>query len=294
MVMASLAADSLALGVHWIYDAGKIKRDFGTVDCLLAPKQDSYHGTKSKGEFTHYGDQEMVMLESIAASGGFDLDTFFREWKQLFSGYDGYHDMATKTVLKNIQHGKGPDACGSASGDIAVVSRIAPLFQIFGGDRDGLLQAVRAQTLMTHTEPATVDVAEFFALLVLECLKGISPSRAASELAEGRFKESPIAGWTRQGLQARDKDSIPEIIKFGQSCHTSDAFPGIIQLIARYEDDLAQGVIQAVMAGGDNAARAGITAMVLAARGGLDTKTREWFEGLAKKEEIIRLLVKVA
>ena len=48
-VMASLAADSLALGVHWIYDARKIKSDHGRVDRLLAPGQDSYHSTKQRG-----------------------------------------------------------------------------------------------------------------------------------------------------------------------------------------------------------------------------------------------------
>ena len=29
MVLASFAADSLALGVHWIYDASKIANEYG-------------------------------------------------------------------------------------------------------------------------------------------------------------------------------------------------------------------------------------------------------------------------
>jgi len=65
MVMASFAADSLALGVHWIYDAAKIKQDFGRVDALRKPLPNSYHPTKEKGEFTHYGDQTFVLLEQI-------------------------------------------------------------------------------------------------------------------------------------------------------------------------------------------------------------------------------------
>jgi hypothetical protein len=34
MVLASFAADSLALGVHWNYDTDKIKKNFGRVDTL--------------------------------------------------------------------------------------------------------------------------------------------------------------------------------------------------------------------------------------------------------------------
>jgi len=37
LVMASFAADSLALGAHWIYDTEKIEKGFGRVDVLKNP-----------------------------------------------------------------------------------------------------------------------------------------------------------------------------------------------------------------------------------------------------------------
>ena len=74
MVLASLAADSLALGAHWIYDTEKIEKDIGRVDRLLAPPEKSYHPTKKRGEFTHYGDQTLLLLESICEKGAFDLE----------------------------------------------------------------------------------------------------------------------------------------------------------------------------------------------------------------------------
>ena len=40
MVLASFAADSLALGAHWIYDTGEIDRRFGRVEGLLKPPAD--------------------------------------------------------------------------------------------------------------------------------------------------------------------------------------------------------------------------------------------------------------
>ena len=60
MVFASLAADSLALGVHWIYNTNVIDKKFGRVETYLKPVRPTYHPTKVLGEFTHYGDQTMI------------------------------------------------------------------------------------------------------------------------------------------------------------------------------------------------------------------------------------------
>ena len=76
MVMASFLADSLALGAHWIYDTESISQIFGRVDSLLKPGPHSYHPTKEKGEFTHYGDQTLVLLESLAEKRDFDISDF--------------------------------------------------------------------------------------------------------------------------------------------------------------------------------------------------------------------------
>ncbi|MDH3950637.1 MAG: ADP-ribosylglycohydrolase family protein, partial [Deltaproteobacteria bacterium] len=84
MVLASFAADSLALGVHWIYDASKIANEYGRVETFIKPKEDSYHPTKDKGEFTHYGDQQLVLLESVAVKNGFDLNDFSERWQEFF------------------------------------------------------------------------------------------------------------------------------------------------------------------------------------------------------------------
>ena len=55
MVLASFAADSLALGVHWIYNTGVIDKKFGRVERFIKPERPTYHPTKDLGEFTHYG-----------------------------------------------------------------------------------------------------------------------------------------------------------------------------------------------------------------------------------------------
>ena len=70
MVMASFVADSLSLWVHWIYDTNLIEQRFGSIESLVTPLKDSFHPTKDRGEFTHYGDQSLNLLESLATSSG--------------------------------------------------------------------------------------------------------------------------------------------------------------------------------------------------------------------------------
>jgi len=47
---------------------------------------------KSKGDFTHYGDQTFVLLESVGQTKGFELQDFATRWKRLFEDYKGYFD----------------------------------------------------------------------------------------------------------------------------------------------------------------------------------------------------------
>ena len=100
MVLASLAADSLALGAHWIYDTDTLAREIGRVDRLLAPPQGSYHPTKNRGEFTHYGDQTLLLLESLAKT---DLTRFTtQEWATLV-------EVVVSAYLDSLHRAYGED-----------------------------------------------------------------------------------------------------------------------------------------------------------------------------------------
>ena len=128
MVMASFAADSLALGAHWIYDTKAIEAHLGKVDTLLKPQPNSYHSTKELGDFTHYGDQMFVLLESLAAQKGFSLADFSARWEALFENYNGYVDQATQGTLAGYDSGKGLQEGGSPSDDLAGPPALPPWF----------------------------------------------------------------------------------------------------------------------------------------------------------------------
>jgi len=290
MVLASFAADSLALGAHWIYDTENILKMFGRVDTFLKPATNSYHATKERGAFTHYGDQTFVLLESLAAKKGFDLSAFSARWRALFDDYNGYMDHATTDTLANYASGGSHEGPGSPSEDLAGASRIAPLVYVYRHDPDKLVESAKSQTRMTHNSPLTIDSAAFFARVTFRVLQGTPPVEAMENVSQEHFGGSSLSRWVQTGLAARDKDSVSTLSKFGQSCHTEEAFPGVVQLIARYHNDLKEALIQSVMAGGDSAARGMIVGMVLGAHLGPACLPQQWLNGLKKKDRISALI----
>ncbi len=163
MVFASFIGDALSLGPHWIYDTEKLKALFGRVGDYITPPKGSYHAGKEAGDFTHYGDQALVLLESLAERGGFGAEDFSLRWRALFEGYKGYVDGATRETLKNLATGVEPLKTGSSSNDLAGASRIAPIVCAYKDDEDAMVYAARTQTRMTHNHPDVIDTAEFFA-----------------------------------------------------------------------------------------------------------------------------------
>jgi ADP-ribosylglycohydrolase len=83
------------------------------------------------------------------------------------------------------------------------------------------------------------------------------------------------------------------ISRLGQSCHTREAFAGVVHLIAKYENDPGEALIQSVMAGGDGAARGMMVGMVLGAHPGPKSLPEEWISGMRKKARILQLLQKI-
>ena len=289
MVLGSFVADALSLGVHWVYNTNVIDRKFGRVDGYHDPLT-SFHKGKQAGEQTHYGDQMLVLMESVEADSGFDLNQFAGRWRGLFETYTGYFDHATKDTLQHLAEGRDEQTCGSVSDDLAGASRIAPLCRVYAGDREHLVQAVRQQTAFTHNNRLVVEAAEMFARITARVLGGAAPLAALDEVVDGHFKGSTVASLVEDGLDSADIDTRRAVADFGQMCSVEAALPGTIHLLARFQDDFEAAMIENVMAGGDSSARGMPAAMILGAYLGMEAIPGPWLEGLALRERVEQIL----
>jgi len=58
------------------------------------------------------------------------------------------------------------------------------------------------------------------------------------------FREEPFSQWIQQGLQSIEKDTREAILDFGQMCEVDAVFPSVIHLIAKYEKNLKEALIE--------------------------------------------------
>jgi ADP-ribosylglycohydrolase len=293
MVLASFAADSLALGVHWIYNTRVIDKKFGRVDHFIKPERPTYHPTRNRGEFTHYGDQSLLLLESVAKCQGFDLTDFSERWQKLFDNYDGYVDGATKATLENLASGKSPTQAGSGSDDLAGASRIASLVYIYRNDLQRLIDSARAQTAFTHNSPPVIQSAVFFASIAHQILAGTAPLAAIEQAQKDDFHSDPFNEWIQMGLESTGRESRQAILDLGQMCEIPAAFPGVVHLIAKYENDLKTALVENVMAGGDSAGRGLLVGLVLGAHLGMEAIPPEWLNAMKAYPQIVDMLNKI-
>ena len=293
MVLASFAADALALGVHWIYNTNVIDKKWGQVENYIKPERPTYHPTKDLGDFTHYGDQTMVLLKSVAENSGFSLNHFAKSWQDFFKSYDGYFDGATKDTLDNLAAGKDIAEAGSGSDDLAGVARIAPLVYCYRNDEGKLIESVRSQTAFTHNNQQVIDSAELFARVAVKVVRGATPVAAIKQVVDDGFSREPYLKWVNDGLKSADKDTRQVMLDFGQMCEIEAAFPCVIHLIARYEENLSRGLIENAMAGGDSAGRGLVAGMILGAHQGLEALPQRWLRELKAHARIVELMDKI-
>jgi|AntRauTorckE6833_2_1112554.scaffolds.fasta_scaffold42761_2 ADP-ribosylglycohydrolase len=256
---AALVADSLCLGPHWIYDQEEIAEAFPKgIQTFEAPVAE-YHKGKMAGDLTHYGDQTVMLKHSLKKRDGFDAEGWRKDWVAAMGDYKGYVDGASKETLKG--EAKSP----SDSEDLGGAARIAPILDLYLSLGDAI-DAVRAQTKLTHGDPAVADAAEFFTRAVHSVTDGAAFEDALAAAADGGiYRKLEVEDHLEKALKFRD-DSFHKVArKFGQACGVESAFPLALYFLLRPETDFATTISDNAMAGGDSSARGMLIALLYAA-----------------------------
>lgn len=289
-VMASFVADALALGVHWVYRVSDIDEKYGRLESMVAPEIANWHRGKGKGAFTHYGDQSLVLLKSLAMAKKFELGIFAVNWQNFFQNYSGYLDQATKETLINFSIKMPPDKAGSVSSDLGGASRMVPLAAWYYDQPDSFIAACREQTIMTHNHPHVLASAELFARAFLNILASNRPSEGILKASDAMETDIEIKQAVKDGLASKTQDTRNAIAGFGQMCSVKAALPSTIHLIAKYEDNLKEALVENILAGGDSAARGMFVGFLLGAYNGPDAIPMEWLKDMIHFREIFELL----
>ncbi len=269
-IMASLVADAYALGAHWVYDEEQLKNlpiDWGT----LNDPQAMWHKGKVKGDFTHYGDQTLFLLEYMSKNEKFSKDDYYPFWEEKMSNYSGYIDGATRSALENI---------GSESNDLSICGHIAPL--LIGADTKKIfLKRANEFTQMTHNSELAKLSTAFFAELLWDSLEN-KDIKGNIKLLKNRYPD--LLTWIDAGVNSKDADTFTTIRDFGPACGIDGGFAGVIHLLS-LEDNFKTVMQKNVKAGGDSSARGMVVAMILATQDDFELP-EEWMNAINTIEDI--------
>ncbi len=284
-ILASFIGDSFSLAPHWNYNASKLTRLYGRLTDFVDLPEDTYHSNRVSGDFTHYGDQTLWLLDHISRKRQFDIDSFRFQWEEAMRGYDGYFDGASQDTLSNLRDGMRRTP--STSNDLAGASRIAPLLLAENlKDEADLVWAAREQTRMTHGDDQVIDSAEFFMRVTVRVLAGEEVLPALRAVASRSFEALPAKEWSQKAESLLKTDTTNAIVKLGQTCHVDHAFPATLYLLKKYSHSLEEALIENAMAGGDSAARGMLLGMVLGASLGREAIPERWVQATKEASSI--------
>ncbi|KAG2442291.1 hypothetical protein HXX76_002377 [Chlamydomonas incerta] len=282
-VVGSSLADASAMGVHWVYDLGlmeqyEVERRAAagqasssgavrgghpfTYGCeFMEPPRSPFYAYAS-GRNSPYGEQTLVLLQSLADSGGLECGHYADTFEATFgpgSGFDGYRDVSTKGFLRNYARAMPPPLSGANDAQANAIARLAPLVAAFavgdhaptdGGDGEqpaGLLKATELATRVTQNTDAAVAWACAGAR-VLELLLGGSRAEAAVRevVADLRSPQGllvpycgPLAAELADHLaKAHDLRGVPvpeATAVLGRNCHMPNALQTPLQVVMHVE-----------------------------------------------------------
>lgn len=269
IIKISFVSDSYSLGSHWVYDEEQLENLPIDWEALNAP-QALWHKGKIAGDFTHIGDQAYWLYEYLKDKNEFRPQEYFSFWQEKMKIYNGYIDGATRETLENIESGK---MSGSHSHDFSVIGRISSLLLVSNNEEE-FLNNVQAFVKLSHDNEKVIEVALFFAKLLLHVNESVSIEQTMLELSSDCSEY--VQNAVKEGIASKDKDTFTTIREFGPACDVDEGFRGIVHLLAKYPNDLKELVVQNAKAGGDTSSRAMIASSVLIAKGIKNNLPQSW------------------
>lgn len=276
LMWGSLLADAYSLGGHWIYDQEKLanaKLDFNALNDPLS----TYHSTKKAGDFTHYGDQSVWLLRHINTAKTYDPFDYANLWQENMKNYKGYIDSASKDTLNNLNNGASFMGSGSASHDLSIIGRHAPI--IFGvKDMDDILDFVKFHTCLTHMSKEMLDASKYIVEVTLAMIYDLNVETTLKERA--KFYGAMVEVEVQKAFDVKDMPSNEAIYTLGATCGVQGALASTVYLLLNYHHDFNALLKANVLAGGDSVARGMVAGMVVGARYGFEAIKPSWIEEL--------------
>ena len=277
-LMGALVGDAAALGLHWIYDVGRIaeiaarrggKSAFAPIDPENFKDIPAFfaHGKRRDGMLTQYGEALHLAVRCINRNdGAFDVATYQQDYVDTFGAggsYQGYIDKPTRGTLANIAVEQLAPS-GIEDDQLPALSTL-PAIVLAYHDADNFPTTVKEAIQVTSLDAEALAYGGVFTDLLTRVLAG-------EDIGKALWASAITAGPTGQALlDALDTDEDSSVNYgeiTGRACHLSMGMPLAFHILSRaqsFEDAIERNIL----AGGDSAGRAIVIGAVMGAHHGI-------------------------
>ena len=253
--------DAAALGAHWIYDLDELAVRYPEgIEGFENPVKGHYHDGKRSGDHTHYGDAGLLLLESVAASGGFNEVYFGTAFAHFFGSpvCRSYKDHATRETLANLAANPSDFQNGAVDDQLATVSRLAPVVAAhLRSDEAGFFDAIARCTRFAQSHPTALAVSRAHGALLRRLIRGEDFASAFDATRKSADIDCDTADFFEASATMQHVGVAAATSHFGQGCALGESFPSALHCALRHPDDFKAAILATVRAGGDSAGRAG-------------------------------------
>ena len=196
VILGALVADAAAVGLHWLYDQKRVHElANGQPEFVTTTEADyqSYpgyfaHAVKKPGDLSQYGEQALVMLQSLANNKGkYNKAHYEQTFRSVFGyggRYVGYIDRPTRDTLDQIasaeqsalNKARALPFHGTEDDKQRIITKVIANMQKHSGST--LCDAIESAVRLTHNDDATVR----YAHTLLEQLSEISGYNGANDV----------------------------------------------------------------------------------------------------------------
>jgi ADP-ribosylglycohydrolase len=302
MIWGQCIGDALCMGTHWIYNLEDLNTFYPELKGFELPRAGHYHEGKKAGDFTHYGEAALLLLESVAESGGLDLPDFGRRFFGHFASpsYAGYLDSATRGTIENarLDASRRPPPeysfqAGADDDQLATATSLAPVVARYHDSPEWLEQVTRA-TRFRQNHPRSVAYMRIYARILIELLSGTDLHSALHRAEETAAKDSEFGEELRQRFrdvfERKHLSTAEATSQLGQSCPLKSSFPAALVAVVQTPDEFEGTLLRVLAAGGDNAGRAAMAGALLGACLGKSALPQALCDRLIHKDRIATAL----
>ncbi|MDP3518198.1 MAG: ADP-ribosylglycohydrolase family protein [Pseudohongiella sp.] len=255
-----------------------------------------YHQGMKAGENTLNAQCMRVLMRTLAAqSDHYDPRSFLADYIQFMTAEpplhnDTYAESYHRGFFANLQQGLPCEKCAALTHDTPSIGGLVSIAALVLAQRlrevplQRVLSDARVHLALTHPDAGLARICDAYVQLIDSLLFNEDTGAIAGIIAETAKRSVGLDLPALIGKNRDDREVIGQL--FSSACYIDGAWPGILYLLYKYQNQPEAALLANTNLGGDNVHRGAVLGVLL---GLIHAHTIEhWYKALVEHDQIER------